>query len=416
MLNRAVILTASLLPLALSAPAGAAIGPLPTTESAAIRLRVLVESIKPGEVFSVSGPRIFMGSDDTQSASNVTCEYNSGILGGLLWKNPMMMESGRWYCKSAAQAAKVETSLYLHSQNNVMTINGDGYRGHIELMATKDSLYVINHIPLDAYLASLANSEMSSSFPAEALRAQIIAARSYALATALERRKKLWPFDLYNTQADQVYKGVRYETEKSWKLAQDSSRQVLNFNNSVLKAYYHSSSGGHLEIPHNVWGDERIRESGAYRAKPNPYDRNLTGGEWQITLSKDLGNQIKSTGTIRDIKIMKRTEGLRVKQLLITGDKGQSTLSGVQFRNLFGAGWIKSALFGIKKQGSSFVVVGKGWGHGVGMSQWGAKVMADSGKSAEQILKFYYPNANVAVYGRSTPVSSSRADATASAR
>ncbi len=342
-----------------------------------------------------------MGSDDHASADAIDCVFHTGLATAMMWINPML-EVDKWHCKSSAQAVRLQGSLYIHSHGGIINLRGESYRGHLELLPTKEGLLVINHVPLDAYLASLANSEMSSSFPVEALKAQIIAARSYALATALERRKKLWPFDLYNTQSDQVYRGIKLESAKAWQLAKQTSRQVLNFEKQVLKAYYHSSSGGHLELPLNVWGSRRSPGAGAYRAKPNPYDKNLSGGSWSITLSKELGKQLKSSGTFKDIRVLERTEGRRVKRLQITGDKGKSYISGVQFRSLFGPGWIKSALFDIKKQGSSFVVHGKGWGHGVGMSQWGAKVMADSGKSAEQILKFYYPNANVAVYGRST--------------
>jgi stage II sporulation protein D len=361
-----------------------------------ILLRILIEKISPGSVFTIN--------DDKALADSINCSYKTGLSGATLWANPFV-EIDKWQCQSSSQKINLDASIHVHSYRKVFDLLGETYRGHIELLPTKDSLYVINHVPLDAYLASLANSEMSASFPTEALKAQVIAARSYALATALERRKKNLPFDLYNTQFDQVYKGVKYETPKSWQLAKETSKQILNFSRKVLKAYYHSSSGGHLELPMNVWGRSDTASAGAYLAKPNPYDKNLNGGTWTITLSKDLGSQIKASGVFREIKTLDRTEGKRVKRLEIIGDKGRTQISGVQFRNLFGAGWIKSALFDIKKRGSSFVIEGKGWGHGVGMSQWGAKVMADSGKSAEQILKFYYPNANVAVYGRSNPSS-----------
>ncbi|HVJ64906.1 MAG TPA: SpoIID/LytB domain-containing protein [Bdellovibrionota bacterium] len=374
-----------------------------------IRLRVLLKKINQDEVLSIGGGKVFVGSDERATAPSLQCSYYSGLAQPLMWTNPLL-QADRWHCKSTTQNLKVEAPIFVHAKGAALTLDGDAFRGHLELVPLKNQLLVINHVPIDAYLASLANSEMSASFPTEALKAQIIAARSYALSTALDRRQKRWPFDLYNTQFDQVYRGIRYETPKSWELARLTTRQVLNYKRNVLKAYYHSSSGGQLEVPLNVWSDSRLH-AGAYRAKVNPYDKNIGSGIWQITLSRDLGKQIKASGPFRDIRVMERTEGKRVKRLRIVGDRGQTELSGVQFRNLFGSGWIKSALFDVKKQGSSFVIQGKGWGHGVGMSQWGAKVMADAGKSAEQILKFYYPGANVAIYGRaasSTPLSSAR--------
>lgn len=369
------------------------------SSSSDIRLRVLIEQIKPNEKFYATSPNMFIGSNDLETSDHVSCEFRS-LRSYVTPLKRHKKDSSFWFCNSANQSVKIERNLHIHSQTGVISIGEQSYRGHIELLATKDSLYVINHVPLDAYLASLANTEMSSSFPEAALQAQIIAARSYALSTALERRKKMWPFDLYNSQVDQVYKGLSYESTKSWKLARSTARQVLSFNGSVLKAYYHSSSGGQLELPLNVWGGEKAQETGAYKAKPNPYDQKNSADRWQIKLSPDMGAQIKGSGTIHDIKILSRTEGKRVKTLQILGAKGKTLMSGVQFRNLFGPGWIKSALFDIKKQGNAFLIEGRGWGHGVGMSQMGAKVMADTGKSAEQILKFYYPGAHVSIYGR----------------
>jgi stage II sporulation protein D len=381
-----------------------------------ILLRVLVATVKPDQSLTLSGSNIFMGSADHKTSDSIKCEFHSGLSVGSLWSNPML-ELHKWHCKSERQMAKVDSSLFIHSHRRLLSFNGQTYRGHLELVLNKNSLQVINHVPLDAYLASLANSEMSSSFPEEAIKAQIIAARSYALSMALERRKKHWSFDLYNTQYDQVYRGVQYESAKSWKLAKETSRQVLRFDRGVLKAFYHSSSGGHLELPTNVWSRNKAAGTeAAYRAKPNPYDENLKGGSWSINLSRELGEQVRATGPFLEIKVLERTEGKRVRRLQITGKRGKTQFSGVQFRNLFGPGWIKSALFDVKKQGSSFVIEGKGWGHGVGMSQWGAKVMADRGKSAEQILKFYYPEASVAIYGKPTSISSSGPTTTASAR
>lgn len=368
-------------------------------------LRVLIGQISKENVFAASGRDLFVGSDDRNLNSNIACEFQAGDLSSLIWKNPFL-ENQKWHCKFGDQLITLEKNIYLHSLGEIITTGKHSYRGHIELLATKDALYVINHVPADAYLASLVNSEMSPSFPPAALKAQIIAARSYAMATTEDRRKKMWPFDLYSSQSDQVYKGSHFESPQSWSLVKSSGQKVLKFRNNVLKAFYHSSSGGQLEAPLNVWGGDHVGEAGAYQARPNPYDRDLKSDGWSATLGADAGAQMASTGNISEIKVLQRTEGQRVKKISVKGSRGTTQFSGTQFRSLFGTGLIRSTLFEVKKQGSSFVIKGRGWGHGVGMSQWGAKAMADSGKSAEQILKFYYPGAHVADLG--TPASSNR--------
>lgn len=367
-----------------------------------IRLRVLVKQLQPNEPLLLKGSSLYLSQYEQETSNEVSCSYTHPSKLDLIWKTPNTKDEG-WYCNFGEINFKVTKSIYIKSTSQIIQQNKDSYRGYLELLPASKTLFVINHVPMDHYLASLTNLEMSAGFPEEALKAQTIAARSYALSTALDRRSKLWPFDLYNTQIDQVYKGAKHETENSLRIAKETSGQVLTYSGKILKAFYHSSSGGHLEAPLNVWNSEHAQEIGAYEAKPNPYDKNLKNDLWSIQLSKNLGNQLQKVGAIRSVDITQRTEGKRVKQVTIRGERGNLKMTGSEFRNLLGPGWLKSTMFHVKAEKESLVIEGKGWGHGVGMSQWGAKNMAASGSTAREILKFYYPKAKLSIYGSKKP-------------
>lgn len=358
-----------------------------------LRLRVLLDIVKWNDGFKLSSNALFLDSDYQKSAPTLSCEHSEEINKNP-WKLNIVNQNG-WYCNLSGNVFFLDQEKYIHSFENKFHYNGKSYFGHIKLRPSDTGLQVINYVNVDDYLSSVVSSEMGLSFPEESLKAQIIAARSYALATANERRLKGIPFDLYATQYDQVYKGVDASYLKLRALVEDTKQSVLKFNNNVLKAYYHSSSGGHSETPEHVWKERGNRGKFAYKAKPNPYDAELNSTKWSLNLSPEIGELFEGVGRIRDIKILKRTPGRRVLKLKLIGSKGSKVLSGSQFRQTLGPGWLKSALFEVIKEDKKIVLSGSGWGHGVGMSQMGAKVMAKHGKKAEEILKFYYPNAHV---------------------
>lgn len=274
------------------------------------------------------------------------------------------------------------------------------YQGEFEIRLSnaaqgdKKSLLSINLIDLEAYLAGLVNKEIHSSYPREAIKAQVIAARSYALAVAADRRKRGLSYDLLNTEADQVYQGIDYEDEKSWKMVRETSGQVLYHQGQILKAYYHSSSGGHSELPENVWGDSK-KDEGAYSARATPWEDRSS--QWAVQLSPALGERWPDVGRLKEIKVLSVTEGKRVRSLLLTGERGHKVINGAEFRAMLGNGWVKSTLFEVfpMEEKKSWKLVGFGFGHGVGLSQKGARTLAKMGAKMEKILSHYYPYAQI---------------------
>jgi stage II sporulation protein D len=267
------------------------------------------------------------------------------------------------------------------------------YRGSLRLYQDNEKLQVINLVGLDSYLAGLVNKEVRSDWPEEAVKAQVIAARSYALASAADRRKKDSLFDLSSDESDQVYDGFLPEDAQANRLVRQTEGLVIFHREEVLKAYYHSSNGGFSEIPENVWGSASF-DNAAYMTRASPVDAADKGNEWQVQISPQMGSLL-GVGRIHSIRITKRSHGQRVKSVVVSGTEGSKALSGAQFRNAFGPRWLKSTLFSIDQTGVGWVLRGRGWGHGVGLSQMGARRMATKGRTAQQILDFYYPFANV---------------------
>jgi len=329
-----------------------------------LKLRVLIDRIGPKQSLSL------------QSKKQILCRYNKS-----------------WYCNGR----QVKRKLRLTSQSGqAIRYKKIRYPGSMEVIPEGQKLLLVNYVPLTVYVASVAGAEMGTSFPDEALRAQLIAARSYAVATAAQMRKKKKAYDLFADQKDQVYRGLKTVRHKILALAQETKEQILLHRNHVLKAFYHSSSGGLLESPVHTWKrSSSYPESLAYPSKEDPYDQSVKSNNWSITLHPSFGLKWANLGRISNIEISQKTPAGRVKKVKVKGELGTKHWGGDEMRQIFGPGWLKSTNFKIKRKGQAWVLAGKGWGHGVGMSQHGARVMARQGKNSEEILAFYYPHSQV---------------------
>lgn len=321
-----------------------------------------------------------------------------------IYRNPLvlLMDSPvekfpNWICRSKNyQTMLMNNKLEIKPEGGFIAVGDSLYRGKLEVIQNGDKLELVNEVGAEPYLAGLVNKEMHSSFPQEAVKAQIIAARSYALATAADRRRLGFNFDLYGTEADQVYSGSEAEDAKASRLVKEVRGQVLMHQENVLKAYYHSSSGGYSELPQNVWGKaETEQDNFAYSARSSPVDSSLEAAEWSIKVSPKLGLAWKDIGEIQNIKVLSRSEGKRVLSMRLEGARTHKVISGTEFRRRMGLRIVKSTYFTVQKVDGGWLIEGRGWGHGVGLSQLGAKAMAEKGLKADEILRFYYPFASL---------------------
>ncbi len=277
------------------------------------------------------------------------------------------------------------------SESSVLHMNNTPYRGSFIITTEPgNGLHAINHVEIESYLYGVVPKEMPDSWEEHALMAQAVAARTYALYI---QEKSNHPFyDLEATTASQVYGGINNESERSTKAVNLTRGQVMIHDGSLIISYFHSDSGGHTEDPSNVWSTEKIPY---LNGVPDQFSQEQPEKTWEFFLSyKDAIKQLNQYGLgisrLDRIKVKDRSRSGRFSKVLIYSDKGVSELSSNHFRASIGETRIKSTLFHMYASQGGILFKGKGYGHGVGMSQWGARRMAQAGSSYQDILKFYY--------------------------
>ena len=264
------------------------------------------------------------------------------------------------------------------------------YRGMLQIYLQNGKLMLVNHVPLEDYLYGVVSKEVPASWPAAVLKAQAIAARTYALYTMVKRSKER--YDLFSTVASQVYGGKDSEKDSSRTAVDETKGLVVSYNNSLAYTLYHSNSGGKTASADEIWG-----WPAAYlTCRQDEFSADMKGFQWECSLAgNDLQENFNQFGlplaAIENISPIERGLSGRIQKLgLQTG--GQTVyLSGNSFRLMAGPVRIKSSQFMVAGKKQMFTFEGRGFGHGAGMSQWGACQMARKGYSFEQILQFYYP-------------------------
>ncbi|HHT49540.1 MAG TPA: SpoIID/LytB domain-containing protein [Firmicutes bacterium] len=300
------------------------------------------------------------------------------------------------------------------------------YRGEIHLLPFSAGLTIVNRLTMEEYLYAVVPSEMPSSWPAAALEAQAIAARTYAYAHLGSYEKR--GFDLLGSVASQAYNGVRSETANVRKAVDATRGQILTYNGKPISAFYSANSGGYSAVPPVTWNfsppylqavpDKLIpahdgllppaKLAAWVKERPesyasNPKYSNRSAYRWRVIVPRTeiehRVNKQKDIGQITGLQTLGRAACGRVEQVLIKGTAGQSVVRGDAIRSTLGG--LRSNLFTVEpKLGPDglpeyFIFTGAGFGHGVGMDQSGAAGMAADGYSAQAILAHYYPGATL---------------------
>jgi stage II sporulation protein D len=274
------------------------------------------------------------------------------------------------------------------------------YRGRTLLIPQKSGLTAVNYVDIEQYLYSVLGAEMSGNWPQEALKAQAVAARSYALHQRLKSTTDL--YDVDDTQSSQVYKGLQTESSGTYSAVDATAGQVLTYNNQIILAVFHSASGGHTENVEDVW-----TEALPYlRAVPD-YDQGAPVYQWKENFTRDqMSNRISGVGNVVSMKPERTTRHGSVLTMKVVGDGGSRVMSGADLRRVLN---LRSTRFTVipqyggifsgrnsGKPPTAFQVSGKGFGHAVGMSQWGAYNLARQGYGYQQILLHYYRGTTLA--------------------
>lgn len=297
------------------------------------------------------------------------------------------------------------------------------YRGIMEMYPLSNGDFnIINVLNLEEYLFSVVPAEMPAWWPAEAIKAQIIAARSYALSNLKKHARG--GYDLCDTVHCAAYNGVKSETSKTNQLIIETLGEVAIFNGKPIGAVFSSNSGGYSEKSEEIWGYENVYLKGANNMLNNDYEFPLEPYEleqWLIEEPASFSNNSSYAGynTYRWIKILDsayfiekynlkglkdvipvgRTEGGTVNKVIIKGSERKVETSGDSIRSSLGG--LKSNRFVMEKVYSNdnkidkVIFYGSGWGHHVGMDQTGAAGMAAENYNYKEIIKHFYQETSV---------------------
>lgn len=270
---------------------------------------------------------------------------------------------------------------------------GRPYRGSVTVMDGVGGLTVVNHLPLESYLVGVLNGEVDSRWPEAALKAQIVAARSYALYQVKAGSAN---YDLKTTVADQVYAGVGSEDLRAVEAVRSTWGEVLYSGGNLIQAFFHSSCGGTTASAREVWGIGQPAQEGVFCGECNeaPY------ASWSFTpeveeVKRTVRVLYPGTDPVSALGIHKRTPDGRVQTLFARTGKGRILIDAGEFRRIIGYRRLPSTRFSMGMSGNRIIFTGEGYGHGVGLCQWGARGSALKGMDYRQILQKYYPGAEI---------------------
>jgi len=287
--------------------------------------------------------------------------------------------------------------IAVESPDGLLLVNGRRYRGRIEVKTADGALQTANVLPLRSYLASVVGAEMPSDAPFQALEAQSVVSRSYIL----HRMVGVNGSDpcISDSVLSQVYRGVSTESVATIKAVRETAGLVLTFNHEPIDACFSASSGGWTASARDVWNDFVPYLIG----KKDHFSENGEYGSWQLTITPAECEQLLleagwDVGRPEQILVIREDTSGRASRVAILGSGGDALFRGTDFRLLVGSARLRSTMFDVERTTSSFTFHGKGFGHGVGLSQQGACNMARQNYSFEQILAFYYTGVKLERY------------------
>jgi len=343
-------------------------------------------------------------SDDLEAAEvTIRGQYEILVVGDA--REPRQIAAGSGLSSQSVRALGVDVlvdgiirtpcSVRFVPERVPVEVNGRRYRGSLLVSPAGGRLRLINVLDLEGYLRGVVPCEMYTDWPPAALKAQAIAARTYALARIAERAEQ--SADVRPSVSDQVYGGLDKEDPRTTAAVAATAGLVLHYGHEPFLAYYSACCGGTTADAARELNDPTSPLHGAlcgYCTKCPRY-------RWSFRISRsELARKLRQPKlknlTLHDVGL----DGRVGRVMLHLADGTAKRMSGVEFRRRVGT-WrtlgrpagMFSTRFTVKAEGSDFVFEGHGWGHGVGMCQWGAKGMADAHKTYREILENYYPGA-----------------------
>lgn len=351
-----------------------------------------------------------------------------------------------------------EEIVFKSISNEYIRVDNKNYRDYISFIKSGNNINIINHIDIEKYLYGVVPREMGPGYHKEALKAQSIASRSFTVANMNKHQEE--NFNLCDTTHCQVYGGYDYEKFETNEAIDETRSEYITYNNEIINAIFHSNSGGFTESSSLVWGGHRpyltsVEDKFSEATTSSNWTLSLSSKEINSKLSASGIN----IGELIDMEVKQTSDSNRVLKIKLIGTLKEEEVDGTKLRTIIGSTSFKSTWFNISKDGinngSSVYVVsskgkislsmdpskqiiiknslgltssnrstikiagkdrtinlvktlstpakgftfhGKGYGHGVGMSQQGAGEMGKLGYTYEEILKHYYTGVKITNY------------------
>lgn len=283
-------------------------------------------------------------------------------------------------------------------QDGVLRLGGRRFKGEIVLRpAPGETLTVVQEIGIEDYLLGVLPHEMSPDWPIESLKAQAVVARTFAYTQMGKYRDK--GFDLTSDVRSQMYKGVTTEADSVRRAVTETRGEVLGYKGKILDVYYHSCCGGHTADAGRVWGANEVPPP--LRGVKDRYCESSPHSRWTAYFPYDgilpaLQKKLMTAGKLKRFEVGHKDRRGYVTYFIYKLGSETATIKAAELRAALGSALLKSTRISrIRRLGSGVEFLGSGFGHGVGLCQWGARLQAERGRGYETILKHYFPGSTL---------------------
>ena len=280
-----------------------------------------------------------------------------------------------------------------------LKVSGRRIGGRVRVMARKGQLLAVAAIPLETYVAAVVSRETPPKFFPEALKAMAVAVRTYSLG--MTRSPRDAAYDVAGSVEDQVFDGIDNVAPQFREAAEATRGEVGLFRGELARTVYHSTCGGRTESAANAWGKGTpyLRDQPCIDCSESPVYR------WEYKMSAAEGRRVAQALGVRAgkdlwISVVAWTTTGRASRLRLSSGGVSREVSAAEFRKVAGYARVRSLKMEILPAEDGWIFKGQGYGHGVGMCQFGANGMAKAGLGYRQILERYYPGIEI---GRESP-------------